>query len=419
MRSATLALGAFAIVPRFVLGRGFTPPSDRINLGIIGLGKQGHILAGKFLANTSAQIVAGSDVWAPKRELFLQQVARGYAEQRQQAGYSGLKTYLDYRELLERPDVDAVIIATPDHWHAIQSIDAMQAGKDVYCEKPLTNTIAEGVAMVRAVKQTGKVLQTGSMQRSWKRFAQAVDIVRSGKLGEVKQVLVSVGDPARPFDLSGEELPAGIDWNKWCGPAPLLPYHHRIAPATTEFYPDWRFFKETGGGILSDWGAHMFDIAQWALGMDHSGPVRYVPPQDRTAQRGLRMYYANGVEMIHEDFGRGWAVRFIGSEASLDVSRSFLEATKPSVLPAPPADGTDPYKDQGNHYQDWLTAIRQRSQPICDVEIGHRTATVCNAANIAYELGRPLEWDPARERFRGDGQANKLRSRKDRRYNQS
>lgn len=416
LRTSALALGGLLIVPRHVLGRGFIAPSDKINLGVIGLGKQGIILASRFVGNTAAQVVAGSDVWTGKREVFQQQVARLYAEQRQQADYRGVQTYLDYSELLERSDIDGVIVATPDHWHAIQSIDAMKAGKDVYCEKPLTNTIAEGVDMVESARRYGRVVQTGSMQRSWARFRQAVDIVQSGKLGDIRQVLVSVGDPARPFDLAGEPLPAGLDWDKWCGPAPLLPYHHRIAPADTAFYPDWRFFRETGGGILSDWGAHMFDIAQWALGMDATGPVRYVPPQDRSAKRGLRMYYENGVEMIHEDFGRNWAVRFIGSEGSLDVSRSFLDASRPNILPPAPTDGSDPYKDQGNHYQDWLTAMQQRSRPICDVSIGHRTASVCNIANIAYELGRPLDWDPVRERFRGDGEANKLRKRKARRY---
>lgn len=415
--NTSLALGALTIVPRHVLGRGFVSPSDKINIGVIGLGKQGNILSSRFLSNTQAQIVAGSDVWDTKREFFKENIEALYAAKRNVTGYKGVNTYLDYQELLERKDIDAVLVATPDHWHAIQSIDAMNAGKDVFCEKPLTNTIADGKAIVKAVKKTGSVFQTGSMQRSWERFIKAREIVSSGKLGAIKKVLVSVGDPARNYDLPAEPLPSGVDWNRWCGPAPLLTYNHRIAPSTVGFYPDWRHFKETGGGILSDWGAHMFDIAQWSLGMDATGPVKYVPPTDPKAVRGLKMYYENGIEMVHEDFGRGWGVRFIGSEGTMDVSRKYLETTPTTILsPNGIEDQGSLFKDQGNHYQNWLSAIKTRTQPICDAEIGHRTASVCNIANIAYELGRPLDWNPVKEKFKGDRQANAMRKVRKRKF---
>lgn len=413
IRNTSLAVGAFTIVPRHVLGQGYTAPSDKINLGFIGLGKQGSLLAPTFISQAQAQIVAGSDVWTPKRKMFERQVEKLYAQKRNVAAYKGVTTYLEYKELLTRKDIDAVVISTPDHWHALQSIDAMRSGKDVYCEKPLTNTITEGIEMVRAVKQTKCIFQTGSMQRSWDRFQRAKQIAASGKLGEIKKVLVNVGDPGKKYDLPVQKLPKGIDWNKWCGPAPLLTYHKSIAPAHNKTYPDWRHFEEIGGGILSDWGAHMFDIAQWCLNMDATGPVKIIPPDDPKAVRGIKMYYANGVEMVHEDFGRGWGVRFIGSEGSMDISREYLETTPATIL-------QDVEKIKlpkiENHYQDWLMAIRNRTQTICDVEVGHRSATICNIANIGYDLGRPLEWDPKKEEFKSDEEANAMKTRKNRKY---
>ena len=415
--NTSLAFGSIAIIPRHVMGKGFIAPSDRINLGIIGLGMQGNILSNKFLSNTEVQIVAGSDVWDSKRDFFKNNIESLYAKHRNIESYKGVSTYLEYRELIDRKDIDAVIVATPDHWHAIQSIDAMNAGKDIYCEKPLTNTIADGRAIVDAVKRTKTVFQTGSMQRSWAKFIMAQEIVSSGKLGKIIKVLVNVGDPARTYDLPSEPLPDGIDWNRWCGPSPLLGYNGKIAPKTVKKYPDWRDFKETGGGILADWGAHMFDIVQWCLGMDHTGPITFIPPSDAKAVRGLRMFYENGIEIVHEDFGRGWGVRFIGSEGSMDVSRSYLETTPETILLSSiTIDKETIMKAQGNHYQNWLDAIKSRNQPICDAEIGHRTASVCNVANIAYELGETLNWNPEKEKFKSNGQANKMRERKNRKY---
>ena len=417
IRKSAIALGAITIVPRHVLGRGFTAPNDKINLGFIGLGKQSRGLASRFTSMTSAQIVGGCDVWTTKTTWFRSQVQQAYAKERNIESYEGVEVYSEYKELLNSSDIDAVVIATPDHWHAEMAIDALNSGKDVYLEKPLTHRIAEGIALVKTVKNTEKILQTGSMQRSSGNFRRACELVRNGYLGEIQKILVNVGDPAIDYDLEEEEMPAEIDWNKWCGPAPLLAYNHRLAPSNNDvkFWPDWRKYKETGGGILCDWGAHMFDIAQWALGMDHSGPVRYIPPADKDAVRGLRMFYKNGVEMVHEDFGRGWGVRFIGSEATLDVSRSYLESDPENVLTATLKDSdTRLYNSNDNHYQDWLDAIKNRTNPLCDVVTGHRSASICNIANIAYQLGRSLEWDPIEEHFMGDAAANALRSRTNR-----
>ncbi|MRI00158.1 gfo/Idh/MocA family oxidoreductase [Kriegella sp. EG-1] len=418
IKRTALTASAITIVPRFVLGKGFVAPSDKINLGIIGLGKKGGGLAKDFAEKTNVQIVAGSDVWSTKNDWFKGHVEKLYAEKRKQNNYNGVSTTGNYEALLARPDIDAVIIATPDHWHAIQAIAAMKAGKDVYCEKPMTLTIKEGQDMVATTKKTGAILQVGSMQRSWQKFQVAVDLVSNGYIGEVSKVLVNVGDPAIPFNMASEPTPQEVNWNAWCGPAPLLPYNNRLSPSiSTSFFPDWRLFKETGGGILTDWGAHMFDIAQWALGMDRSGPVRYEPPTDKNAVRGMKMIYENGIEMYHEDFGRGWGVRFIGSKGNLDISRSYLETDPPTILKAAlETSKTVLDGSRGNHFQNWIDAIKDRSQPLCDVEIGHRSATVGNICNIAYQLGRPLDWDPKQEKFINDKEANKMKKRKYRKY---
>ncbi|MGB5369627.1 MAG: Gfo/Idh/MocA family oxidoreductase [Flavobacteriaceae bacterium] len=416
---SALTAGAISIIPRHVMGMGYIAPSDKINLGLIGLGRQNSGLANRFVSSTAAQIVAGNDVWTTKMDWFKNHVQGLYAVKRQTETFNGVNMYADYRELLANTEIDAVVIAAPDHWHAIMGIDALNSGKDVYLEKPLTHRIAEGVDLVNTVRRTGKILQTGSMQRSWENFRRACELVRNGYLGEITKILVNVGDPAIDYNLPAEALPKEIDWNHWCGPAPLLAYNHRLAPSSNDidFWPDWRKFKETGGGILCDWGAHMFDIVQWALDMDRSGPVRYIPPTDRTAVRGLRMYYENGIEMVHEDFDRGWGVRFLGSEGTMDISRSYLETTPESILTATLKDSdTRLYNSNDNHYQDWLDAIKNGTDPICDVETGHRSATICNIANIAYQLGRDLEWDPKEEHFKGDAQANALRKRENRNY---
>ncbi len=413
LKKSVLTAGAFTIVPRHVLGGpGFIAPSDRINFGYIGNGKQVKTLLDSFIRLPEVRVVAASDVDSKKLTRFKNWTEEYYSANPPKKRYKGCDTYSDYRELLARRDIDAVVIATPDHWHALQSIDALNAGKDVYCEKPMAHTIEEGRAMVKATRKNERVFQTGSMQRSWADFRKACELVRNGYLGEISKVLVNVGGPGIPCELPGQPQPDYLDWNAWVGPAVWRPYNAVLAPPIEDDgWPRWRDYIAYGGGTLADWGAHMFDIAQWALGMDESGPVKIVPPEDPGAQFGARFFYDNGVEMVHEDFGRGYAVRFIGSEGTLDVSRSFLDSNPAGIVTAELKDSDDRLYHSDNHYSDFTGAIKARTKPICDVEVGHRSSTVCSIGNIAYQLGRPLDWDPVMEQFTNDAVANRLRSK--------
>ncbi len=399
-------------MPRHVLGgKNYVAPSDKVGLGFIGTGKQARGLVNRFSRISEVNLLAGCDIDRVRLSLFKEQVSQVTMENLGES--RNITTYGDYMDLLADDTVDAVVIASPDHWHAIMSINAMKAGKDVYCEKPLAHTVREGRAMVKAVSKYKKILQTGSMQRSNSRFRHAVELVRNGYLGEIRQVLVSVGDPAISCSLPGVSIPASLNWDKWLGPAPYRDYNPGIAPpADDDSWAQWRQYREFGGGILSDWGAHMFDIAQWALEMDRSGPVLFVPPSDPLAKRGLKMIYDNGIEMIHQDFERGHAVRFIGSEGTLDVSRSFLDSDPAEIAEIQIGPGEKHVYHSDDHYTDWIDAVQNRTQPICDVETGHRSSSICNLANIAYQLRRPIRWDPEKEHYAKNKDANRLLTKK-------
>ena len=413
LQKSALAAAAITIVPRHVLGgKGYIPPSDTLNMGFIGTGKQGTGLLGNFIKLPGVHVIAGCDVDQNKRNRFKERTDAYYKETTGNDNYSSCLIFSDYQELLTMDEIDCVVIATPDHWHTIPSVEAMKAGKDVFCEKPLAHTLYEGREIVKTATKQGRVFQTGSMQRSWPDFRKACELVQNGYVGEISKVIVNVGDPAIKCELPAEPQPDYLDWERWVGPAPMRPYNQILSPPIEQdHFPLWRDYREYGGGILADWGAHMFDIAQWGLDMDESGPVKYIPPEDPAAKRGMRMIYANGVEMVHEDFDRGWAVRFIGTEGSLDISRSFLDS-KPERIAQTEIKSSDKrlYVSE-NHYQDWIDAIINRTKPVAHAEIGHRTSSICNIANISYQLHRELDWDPVKERFIGDSEANKLRTK--------
>jgi predicted dehydrogenase len=403
---------AFSIVPRFVLGgKGFMPPSDLIALGFIGTGRQGNGLRNSFLNTGEVRILACSDVYSEKSQAFVDGF-RKYHVDKNLPATSDPVTYPDFRELLASKDIQAVVVATPDHWHAVQTIMATEAGKDVYCEKPLALTIREGRAMVEAARKNNRIVQTGSMQRSWPEFRQAVELIRNGYLGEVTNIKVSVGGPPVPYNLSAQQVPAGLDWNAWLGPNSFVGFNSDLAPPlTADFWPKWRAYKEFGGGGMTDWGAHMFDIVQWALEKDNTGPIEIMPPDGKDV-KVLTYRYSDGVIVTHENFGINNAVRFVGTIGSLDIQRRKLETSDPLLKDRVIQPNEKHVYFSDNHYKDWLTAIRNRTRPICDVEIGHRTASVCTLGNIAYELKRPLKWNPDKEKFRKDGAANDSLSRK-------
>ena len=410
-------LAGFIILPRYVLGGKspagllYTAPSDMISLGLIGSGKQGRGLTNAFLKTEQTRFVAISEVYTAKAQLTIDSLKTFYQKNTQSGSYSEIPVYNDFRELLALKNIDAVVIATPDHWHAAMAVRAAEAGKDIFCEKPLSLTVREGRAMVNATRKYNRVFQTGSMQRSWKEFRQAVELIRNGYIGEIKSVMVNVGPPPIAYNLPAETIPEGLDWTKWLGPNASAPFNAELAPPITkDVFPNWRNYKEFGGGMVTDWGAHMFDIVQWALDMDHTGPIEVIAP-DGKEHPFLTYRYANGIIMTHEKWEWNNAIHFFGTEGEIKVARGKLETT-PALLKDKVIGETEKhvYKSE-NHYKDFLSAMRNRNKPVCDVEIGHRTASVCNIGNIAYQLKRPLKWDPKKEHFKKDKEANALLGR--------
>jgi len=390
---------------------GDTAPNSRIAVGLVGIGAMMRGLIDIFLERPQVQVAAVCDVESVRVGLARDKVDGFYAERSGQASYRGCTAYTDFRDLLARDDIDAVVIATPDHWHALIAIAALDAGKDVYCEKPLSLTINEGQAMVEATRRNGRVFQTGSQQRSELGFRVACELVRNGRIGKVNGVLVSVTGPSVECHLPEQPAPPGLDWDMWLGPAPWRPYNYELAP-DLKFtgFPNWRSYRDYSGGGMTDWGAHHFDIAQWGLGMDGSGPVEICPP-DGKSHRRLTYVYKSNVVMERTEEQRAAGVEFIGDLGRVMVNRGYLETDPPSLLQEPlRANDVHLYESRG-HQDDWLDCIRTRSKPICDVAVGHRSASVCHLGNIAYRTGRPLRWDPETERFIDDDEADRLLQR--------
>ena len=412
IKKSTVASSVFSIVPSHVMGFSGVTPNDKIHLGFIGVGRQGRGLMTNFVNYDNAALVAVSDVDIKKMAYFTETFQKQLV--RKKKASQQLNKIKSYRELLGRKDIDAVVIASPDHWHAQMAVDAAKAGKDIYCEKPLSSSVAEGRAMVDAARKYQRVFQTGSMQRSWERFRHGVELIRNGYIGQIKEIKVAVGAPYKACDLPTQETPDTIDWDAWIGPAPYRGYHMDLAcPLEDKRWGQWRDYKPFGGGMITDWGAHMFDIIQWALDQDHSGPTVFTPPS-RPAESGLNYTYNNGIKVTHTKWGDGNnEIQFIGSEGRLEVSRSYLRTYPNEALADTLLKDSDTQRvyNSENHHEDWLDAIRNRTRPICDVEIGHRTASVCNIANIAYSLQRPLEWNPVREQFVDDPGANLMLDR--------
>lgn len=396
------------IVQRAVLGQAAATrpaPSERITVGFIGTGKMANDYhLAELLKFPDVQALAVCDVDTSRRQHARKLVEDAYAGK---AGYSGCTDYSDFRELLARKDIDAVVIATPDHWHAIPLIEACKAGKDVYCEKPLTLTLAESQRCIEVVRKHDRVIQTGSQQRSgvFGPFRQACELVRSGRLGKIRRVTVGVSGTSKLCDLAEEPMEPGLNWDLWLGYAPRRPYNSILSPrGVHKHFPGWRSYREYAGGGVTDMGAHHFDIAQWALGMDESGPIKVIPTREPKNEYGVKLLYANGIEMEHVREPGGCV--FFGEKGKLHIDRGKLTSDPESIAKEPLGkDEVHLYESPG-HHRDWINCIKSRKRPICDVEIGARSAAICHLVNLAYWYRRELKWDPAKWQFVGDAEAN-------------
>lgn len=392
-----------------------------INMGFIGLGQQAMYLLQGFMKMDDVRVVAGCDVYDIKRDRFAKRVTNYYQEK----GEKKVKVdmYEDYQELLARPDIDAVVIAVPDHQHAIIAIAACKAGKDVYLEKPMTLTIYEGQQLVKAVRKYNRILQVGSQQRSSDEFITAATHAREGDLGQIHKIKVYVGrnnaNPNSaapvPCPLPKMEVPAGLNWDKWLGPLPTSVYYHSdLDPIINDEHDEqlwgaWRWYKPMGGGLMTDWGAHMFDIAQWAIGKDGSGPVEIIPA-GYSFYEHLTYKYDNGIIVSEEPFdGSTPGVQIYGEDGWIKVSRGKYEASDKNLeMKAAAGDDSVPYETKVGHHRAFIEAVKSRIDPNVPVEVGHSSCTVCNLGNIAMDLGRPVVWNPIVQKFMHDPEATKL-----------
>jgi hypothetical protein len=376
-------LAPSAVAAPFAGEGGQPPPSERIVMGTIGCGGQGTGDMQGFLGFPQVQMIAVCDVVPVHRQRAKDIVDRRYRN-------TDCTAYNDFRDLLARPDIDAVLIGTPDHWHAIITIEACKAGKDVYCEKPESLTVKEGRAMVQAVRRYGRVFSGGS-QRVLGDYGEWPRLIRNGALGEVREVFVDCGGPPGDCYLPAQSLPQGLDWDMWLGPAPWRPFH------TTLINGGFRPFRDYSGGGMTDWGAHRFGAAMFAVGLENTGPVEVTPP-DGGDHRYLTYRFANGLKMYHG--------------GTTDITYKGTAGELPGHYTTPASLATIPgYKGRGGIFGDFLHCVKTRERPFRDIEIAHRAATVCHLGNIAYYLRRPLRWDAGREQILGDDEANRLLER--------
>lgn len=405
------AAGAVAvplIVPASVFGQ--EAPGNRLNLAAIGVGQMGGGNLQAFLHTSGVQVVAVCDVDAERAARARQTVERHYGE-RLGKDYSGCFQTTDLREIMARGDTDAVCISTADHWHVPAALMAVRAGKDVFCEKPLSLTIHEGRVLSDAVRQYGRVFLLGSQQRSESRFRYACELVRNGRIGQVKQVKVGLVRGRALAPVPPQTPPPGLDWDLYLGPSPWRPYHKDCC------HYNFRFISDFSGGQMLNWGAHHLDIAQWGLGTDRSGPVEVrgegvFPadgPYDNPVTYTVNYRYADGIALEASTAHPG-GVRWEGSEGWIYVNRGKLEASSPALLRSVIGPGEIHLTDSRNHKAHFVDCVRSRRETIAPCEVGHRSSTMGHMGNIAMRLGRTLHWDPVAERF-ADEEANRLLSR--------
>ena len=409
---------ATTILPSQVLNAA-TAPSNKLTMGFIGLGRMGQGLLNNFIAQKEVQVLAVCDVDTNRRN-NAQEIVNNYYKSNPTKGSADCKAYNDFNELISRKDIDLIAIATPDHWHAYPTVHALLAGKDVYCEKPLTHNIHEAITVMDTVKKTGRVLQTGSMQRSSAEFRVACELVQNGIIGKVSHIDCSFGGPGRPCDLPEEPMEPGLDWDRWVGPAPMRPYNSVLSPrGLHEHFPDWRLYKEFGSGMVGDWGAHHLDIAQWALGMDNSGPIEVVPPEKQGQNNGAKLIYKSGIVVNHTGHGYG-GLYIYGDKGTVRVSRGKFDlylgekrvaghdnndrqsslyrqvvATEKEFL----KDAKIRLYNSNNHVRDFLDCVKSRQKPITSEIVGGHSAICCHLLNQSYYNYARIQWDPEKLAF--------------------
>ena len=390
LKGTAAAAAAFAVptvIRGSAIGAGNQPaPSNRIVMGFVGVGGQGSGDMGGFLGFREVQGVAVCDVDKGQRER---------AKNTCDGKSKGCTAYTDFRELVVRPDLDVVFCATPDHWHALITIEAMRNGKDVYCEKPECLTIREGRKMVETARRFGRVFSGGS-QRVWGDYNYLHRVVRGGAAGKVEEVWVNVGGPSDEMLRPAMPVPEGLDWDQWLGPAPWRPYNPGYHPY------NWRWCRDYSGGNTTDWGAHGFGGALFACNLHETGPVEICPPDGKEYKK-MTIKFANGIRMYHGGSGWGGLICVRGTEGEYSEQGPRNKSMKRD----PPNIQIPNYKGSGGIFGDFLHCVRTRERPFRDIELGHRTVTVCHLINISYWLNWPLKWDPVKEEIVGDTEANR------------
>jgi len=407
--AGTAALAAPCVVPASALGRdGREAPSERVSVGCIGVGGRGTANMQTFLR--AGQVMAVADPQEARRDAARSTAERHYSAEMAKGSYKGCGAYRDFREVVARDDIDAVSICTPDHWHALPAIAAAKSGKDVFCEKPLSLTVAEGRAICDAVTRYGRVFQHGTQRRSEGMFAFACELVRNGRIGRLHTVRVS-SEPSHPAPAEAPAaVPAGFDYDLWLGPAPRVPYGPRRVRT-----PWWYWIADYTIGFVAGQGVHFTDVAQWGLGADGTGPVeiegRGVIPSDGLTDTAVEwhveMAFASGVRLVYDDhraFPMG--VIFEGTEGKVYALITGIRAEPPSLMTSRIGPGEIHLRRPRGHIPDFIHCVKTREETAAPVEAAHRATSLCHLTHIAILTGRKLRWDPARERFLGDDDAN-------------
>lgn len=402
LKKSTL-LGAPFILPSRIWGAD-PKPNDLMNVGFIGMGKRSQSLLPEFLRQTGVRVVAVCDVDTNRRENAKKKVDAHY-------GSADCAAHNDFRKITTDPGIDIVVVVTPDHWHVIQILSAIENGKDVYAEKPLTHNIRESVLLMDAVKKSGRIVQTGSQQRSSREFRVACELARNGVIGKIDHGFVNFGGPAKACDLPGEKPEPGLDWDLWLGPAPMREYNSILSPrGVHNNFPMWRMYHEYGGGMITDWGAHHLDIVQWALGKDESGPTAARKPAKQGDEKGASVIYGD-IQITH---GQGIGVHLVGSDGEIQVARGDfalkvagkeissnlgkkgtklgdeLDKAETAFL----KDAKEKLYHSLGHVPDFLACVKSRKQPITNAVVGCRSINVAHLMNLAYQHHVDIEWNP-------------------------